>query len=97
MYFLKTEIARINELRAMADMLQKQLEGSVHIPGGGGSGGSGGGSGGGGGGPMGSRGGGGYGSRSDRGIGGAGARNEESGSVVLVSNLNEKVCLYSVM
>ena len=95
MYFLKTEIARINELRAMADMLQKQLEGSVNVPGGGGSSGGGGG----GGGPMGSRGGGGggYGSRSDRNIGGAGARNEESGSVVLVSNLNEKVCLYSVM
>ena len=26
------EIARINELRAMADMLQRQLEGSVHGP-----------------------------------------------------------------
>ena len=29
---MHTEIARINELRAMADMLQKQLEGSMHGP-----------------------------------------------------------------
>ena len=35
--FVILEIARINELRAMADMLQKQLEGSMHGPGGGGS------------------------------------------------------------
>ena len=73
----------------MADMLQKQLEGSVQVPGGGSSGTAGGG-------PMGSRGGG-YGSRSDRGGGGgASGRSDEGGSVVLVSNLNEKVCLYSV-
>ncbi|XP_065904564.1 polypyrimidine tract-binding protein 2-like [Dysidea avara] len=77
-------IARINELRAMADMLQKQLEGSVQVPGGGSSGTAGGG-------PMGSRGGG-YGSRSDRGGGGgASGRSDEGGSVVLVSNLNEKM------
>jgi len=92
LYFLNTEIARINELRAMADMLQKQLEGSVHVPGSNGSGGGGSSSGG----PMGSRGGGSYGSRNDRSMGGAGGRSDESGSVVLVSNLNEKVRLYLV-
>jgi len=90
LYFLNTEIARINELRAMADMLQKQLEkSSVQVPG---SNCSGGGSGSGG--PMGSRGGG-YRSRSDEGMGGAGGRSDES-DCMLVSNLNEKVCLYLV-
>ena len=33
LYSTHTEIARINELRAMADMLQKQLEGNMHGPG----------------------------------------------------------------
>ena len=63
------EIARINELRAMADMLQKQLEGSMHGPGSGSA--------------LGPR-------PSLSGDGGGGGR-DNGGSVVLVSNLSEKV------
>ena len=67
----------------MADMLQKQLEGSMHAPSGSSalgprpSLGSGGGGGGGG--------------------GGVSSRDSNSGgSVVLVSNLNEKVCILGI-
>ena len=63
----------------MADMLQKQLEGSMHGPGGGGGGGSGSSA---------------LGPRPSLGGGGVGGRdNNSGGSVVLVSNLNEKVCV----
>ena len=70
------EIARINELRAMADMLQKQLEGSMHTPGGGG------------GGALGRR------PSLGAGSGGGGRDSNSGGSVVLVSNLNEKVFVF---
>ena len=67
-----TEIARINELRAMADMLQKQLEGSMHGPTSGSA----------------------LGPRPSPGSGRGGSRDSDSGgSVVLVSNLSEKVFL----
>ena len=67
-----TEIARINELRAMADMLQKQLEGSMHGPTSGSA----------------------LGPRPSPSSGRGGSRESDSGgSVVLVSNLSEKVFL----
>ena len=66
------EIARINELRAMADMLQKQLEGNMHAPSSGSA----------------------LGPRPSLGGGRGGSRESDSGgSVVLVSNLSEKVFL----
>lgn len=64
------QIARINELRAMADMLQKQLEGNMHAPSSGSA----------------------LGPRPSLGGGRGGSRDSDSGgSVVLVSNLSEKM------
>ena len=66
------EIARINELRAMADMLQKQLKVSMHAPSSGSA----------------------LGPRPSLGGGRSGSRDSDSGgSVVLVSNLSERVFL----